>query len=63
MVLEFLQGMLEFYQKQLARALEEQEQEENFQHKAYYATQIIWYKKQIAKMKREIKKEKKILAE
>lgn len=63
MVLEFLQGQLEFYQKQLLKALEEQEQEENFQHKAYYAAQIIWYKKQIAKLKREIKKEKKILEE
>lgn len=63
MVLEFLQGQLEFYQEQLAKTLAEQALEENFQHKAYYAGQIIWYKKQIAKMKREIKKEKKILAE
>ena len=63
MLLEFLNGQLEFYENQLAKALEEQDLEENFQHKAYSAGQIIWYKKQIAKLKREIKKEKEILGE
>lgn len=48
MVLEFLQGMLEFYQEQLTKEVSS---------KSPNKEQIAWYKKQIIKYKRLIKKE------
>lgn len=50
MVLEFLQGMLEFYREQLTKEVSS---------KSPNKEQITWYKKQIAKYKKLIKKETK----
>lgn len=50
MVLEFLQGMLEFYQEQLTNEASS---------KSPNKIQIAWYKKQIAKYKKLIKEENK----
>lgn len=48
MVLEFLQGMLEFYREQLTKEASS---------KSPNKEQIAWYKKQITKYKELIKKE------